>query len=311
MPAILPSLSRTCLAVGVAAALCTSVACDKRPAPTRPSVTPGDTPPIPPIAPGSTGPIAFASNRNGPTQIFLANADGSLVTRLTEGSHPSWSPDGRRIAFAGPSGGVYVVNADGTGLRLAAANGVQPAWSPDGSRIAYMSGNAMGTGGIFVTDVDGGGARQLVDHALARQLAPGCDCMVERPTWAPDGRSIAFSSSGEYGFGAPSQIFIVNDDGADRRKLVDGKYPTWSPNGPLIAFEYGGISIVGADGSGRYLAVPGTLTGASGWTPNGGLLFHLDRRVFIWEGGAVRQLIPDAEAPAVPGYFDSLAVWSR
>ena len=210
---------------------------------------------------------------------------------------------------------MYVINADGTGLRLI-AQGIQPAWSPDGSRVAYMSGYSGGptlTGGIFVIDLDRGGARLLVDHALARQLAPGCgDCSVEHPTWSPDGRSIAFSSLGDYGFGSPSQIFIVNDDGADRRKLIDGKYPTWSPNGPLIAFEYGGISIVGADGSGRYLAVPGTSFGyPTGWTPNGGLLFHRDRRVFIWEGGAVRQLIPDAEAPAVPGYFDSAAVWSR
>ena len=64
---------------------------------------------------------------------------------------------------------MYAINADGTGLRRI-ADGIQPAWSPDGSRIAYMYGRCCPTsGGIFVVDVDGGGARQLVDHAFALQ----------------------------------------------------------------------------------------------------------------------------------------------
>jgi Tol biopolymer transport system component len=147
----------------IAAAGLLLASCDK--VPTRPGNSPA--PPAGPTVQRSTGPIAFASNRDGPSQIYLANADGSLVTRLTQGIHPSWSPDGWRIAFAGPSYGVYVINADGTGLRLI-AQGIQPAWSPDGRRIAYMYGHCCPiTGGIFVVDVDGGGARQLVDHALA------------------------------------------------------------------------------------------------------------------------------------------------
>lgn len=300
---------RVPVACFIAAAGLLLASCDK--VPTRPGNSPA--PPAGPTVQRSTGPIAFASNRDGPSQIYLANADGSLVTRLTEGSHPSWSPDGRRIAFAGPSYGVYVINADGTGLRLI-AQGIQPAWSPDGSRIAYMYGHCCPTtGGIFVVDVDGGGARQLVDHDLARDPPDYVgEHSVEHPTWSPDGRSIAFGLFFGYGFSTPSQIFIVNADGADGRHLVDGWRPTWSPNGPLLAFEGGGgISIVGADGSGRYVAVPGTLLSASGWTPNGGLLFQRDRRVFVWEGGTERQLIPDAEAPTVPGYWDGDAVWSR
>ena len=89
-----------------------------------------------------------------------------------------------------------------------------------------------------MVDVDGGGARQLVDHALARDPPDYVgEHSVEHPTWSPDGRSIAFSLFFGYGFSTPSQIFIVNADGADGRHLVDGWRPTWSPNGPLLAFE--------------------------------------------------------------------------
>ena len=99
-----------------------------------------------PAAPA--GQIAFVSGPHdgSAASIFVANANGSGVRRLTHApqrfdSAPAWSPDGTRIAFAGSfdwhASKVYVMRADGRGLRRltrlpATAMEGEPAWSPDG-----------------------------------------------------------------------------------------------------------------------------------------------------------------------------------
>src|SRR5207245_1697432 len=80
--------------------------------------------------------------------VWLARPDGGGLRALTQdgrGREPVWSPDGRRIAFVRinfsfqTDGGLYVVNADGSGARrIAEARTEPPSWSPDGSRVAYV-----------------------------------------------------------------------------------------------------------------------------------------------------------------------------
>jgi len=94
--------------------------------------------------------------------LYLADADGTHVRGLgavpVHGLSAAWSPDGRRLAFVSfddanapmcpaascpPSGELYVVGADGSGLRRltrSKADDEHPSWSPDGSRIAFASG---------------------------------------------------------------------------------------------------------------------------------------------------------------------------
>ncbi len=97
--------------------------------------------------------IAFMvrGNDRGGGPIFVMNADGSGVTRLTNSRWglasfaPLWSPDGTRIAFVtygGNGSEIHVVNADGSGetqLTDNTASDLWPVWSPDGSRIAFQS----------------------------------------------------------------------------------------------------------------------------------------------------------------------------
>ncbi|MFM8392873.1 MAG: winged helix-turn-helix domain-containing protein [Acidobacteriota bacterium] len=90
--------------------------------------------------------LLFVSNLNGLNQLWIANADCSEPTQLTNfefdgvGS-PRWSPDGRKIAFDGRRSGpadVYIIDADGSNLRLV-TEGCMPSWSADGRFIYYVS----------------------------------------------------------------------------------------------------------------------------------------------------------------------------
>jgi PKD repeat protein len=120
--------------------------------------------------------IAFASDRDGDSDIYLMNADGTAQTSLIAAAEwgseiePAWSPDGSRIAFTSDRDGnaeVYVMNADGTGqTRRTASPGADgaPAWSPDGSRIAFESDRDDNVD-IHVMNADGSGRVRLTTDA--------------------------------------------------------------------------------------------------------------------------------------------------
>ena len=107
--------------------------------------------------------LAFVSERDGNSEIYVMNMDGTGLLRLTNhpgrDTDPAWSPDGKRIAFASDREGssdIYVMNADGSNLvrRTQTGSSDAPAWSPDGSKIAFSS-LRDGQFGIYVMSVDG------------------------------------------------------------------------------------------------------------------------------------------------------------
>ena len=104
--------------------------------------------------------------------VYVVNADGSGVRNLTPKpmgafyAAPAWSPDGRKITFAGERDGnseIYLMNADGSGQRnltLNLAYDAGPGWSPDGRKITFVS-NRDGRYAVYVMNADGSGQRSL------------------------------------------------------------------------------------------------------------------------------------------------------
>jgi Tol biopolymer transport system component len=208
------------------------------------------------VAQGATSTIAFITARRTLCQNPPACTAGS--------------PRGRD-AFKGK---LYVVNADGSGLRLVAQNAgfaYPPAWSPDGQKFAFQS-----AGGLRVVDVDGSGLRNLASGGA--------------PAWSPDGQKIAFELWVDK-VPPNSEIFAMNADGTGTQNLTRNPKPdggaAWSPDGQKIAFRRvvgvircgtGGcgpaesdIFVMNADGSGqRNLTHHPSLTlGSPSWSPDG------------------------------------------
>jgi len=95
-------------------------------APATPTVPATQSAPGSPTVVALSGSIAFASGREGDLEIYVMDADGSNVTRLTslgdfakQDVAPAWSPDGTRIAFISDQNNnweVYVMGADGSNV---------------------------------------------------------------------------------------------------------------------------------------------------------------------------------------------------
>ena len=196
--------------------------------------------------------ITFLSDQDGKTNIYVMNDDGSDVRRLTDTpfkvSGPTWSPDGRQIAFhvnleTDPKKwqqyDVFVMNADGTEQRNLTQHPKQDftgSFSPDGKYIAFGSGRAAhATLEIFVMEIATRKVWQLTNVEFAGS-----------PSWSPDGKEIAYEFIIP---GAGRHIYIMDANGRRKRRLLrrprSGVFggtllsfdPHWFPTGKRILYK--------------------------------------------------------------------------
>jgi TolB protein len=175
--------------------------------------------------------LDFSRSTEDGTDIYRYNlARDCCLERLTVGRFsdnlsPTFSPDGRQIAFISTRAGgqqVYVMSADGTGQELFApfdygvtGNSNAPEWSPDGTQVAFHR-DVMGSPQIFVMDVRSRVVRQLTSFGRN-----------EDPTWAPDGRHLAFVSNRT----RRRQVWVIDIESGRVRQLTtvgDARLPAWS-----------------------------------------------------------------------------------
>ena len=209
------------------------------------------TTPLPQLTPTSvltvlagSGHLAFASDRDGNTDIYTILADGSELTRITNSAEREFSlsasPDGKRIVFVYLDGkdDIYTISSDGSGfLRLTdtIARDTFPSWSPDGTEIIFSSNRDP------VPDHEGPPPEiyLMADNGSDQTRVTRNTTSDTCPALSPDGQEI-ITSSFHYDY-ETSRIDVVNRDGSAQRMLVDTPAydlcPVWSPDGTRIAFS--------------------------------------------------------------------------
>ena len=202
--------------------------------------------------PGQNGKIVFSSfvgeDDDAVSDIYTVSPNGRHLRNLTPDSpanddFPSWSADGRMIAFwstrtgpGNPTGDqeIFVMNADGSGLRQVTYNTVDdggPGWSPDGDRLVFhrwLDDDSQAD--LMTVRVNGTGERNLT-------RSPG---ILDRyPVWSPDGREILFMRDDS---GLENDIATIRPDGSHLRALTatptDEEGLDWSPDGKRISFHW-------------------------------------------------------------------------
>lgn len=189
--------------------------------------------------------------------LWVANADGSGLKPITTNTHvisgrPQWSPDGQKVVFAswqnidgsdaGGAQNIWVINADGSGLKaLTTITGANnpgliisaefPQWSPDGTKIIFFSNRKLDgsdamndnqAGNVWVMNGDGSGLKPLTSFTTVG---------VYNPQWSPDGSKIVFVST---------NIWVMNSDGSGLKAITSNMYvsqPQWSPDGGKIVYQ--------------------------------------------------------------------------
>ena len=176
--------------------------------------------------------LSFSSSRNGYPNIFVMDASGGNLRRLTSGQGPVVSPTwnrktGAQIAFVSGRTGlpqIYTMEADGTNVQRLTDQGyaVSPNWAPNGQFLTFSWMRKYGPGEPGSNDL------YLMDIASKQWVQLTHDAgRNDSPCWSPDGRHIVFQSHRT----GTDQIYSMLADGTNVKQLTtsgNNSQPNWS-----------------------------------------------------------------------------------
>ena len=240
--------------------------------------------------------------------LVTGNVGGQILERA---SWPAYSPDGGRIAYFHWTDGLYIANADGSGVigPVYISPGVCCInWSHDGAWIVFADSprpNQPG-GPIKMLKVDG-----------AYKTVVNLNVSGNGPSFSPDGKQIVFSGCLPNTNTCGLVISPTDGSGATRVLTRDnGGNAHWSPDGKRIVYQatdeasHRQVYVINVDGSGHKQLTNGKSNdGQPAWSRDGGSIFwRSDQNGTAWaiyvmhaDGSNPRRLI--AEAPADPNLW--------
>ena len=242
--------------------------------------------------------LVFVSDREqqdrGRKELYVSDYDGFNVRQVTVNRAlsilPAWTPGGKGLIYSSYKNGtpqiflswifegriVPNVTREGPDTQAFA-----PVVSPDGSKVAY-SGNRNGNFDIWVSNIDGSGARNLT----------GTPAQDTAPCWSPSGLEIAFTS----GRSGSAQLWVMDHEGLNLRRLSTvGNYNdacAWNPSREFAEIAYssrledGGFEIAVLDlstGQVRQLTTGRGSCEYPAWSPNGRHLVFACNRGGTWQ----------------------------
>jgi Tol biopolymer transport system component len=273
--------------------------------------------------------IAFVSYRaeGSAPQVFVMNADGSDLHKLTDGESFEWAPDGsalaaysngnlivvrpdggvrtlhrgglddvewspdaQQLAFADSGRRIHVISAAGGPSRELGVRGGGIVWSPDSQNLAYarfVGGRPGGSDHVFVIPASGGG-----EHDLGSGSG--------WPRWSPDSRRLAYTRW-VAGSRTTTHVVVASLSGTPPVDLGVSASHSWAPDSTAVAFtRQDGIYVAAPDGSAVRRIAPtgcGNCLAETEWSPEGRWIAFADGDLWVVrpDGGALRRLARDVK----------------